>query len=1075
MSLIKPYSPATKIVATVASGYKADYYTTGTADDAQIQLALNALPSTGGQVLLKAGTYNFAASASVTYSNTNIVGEGQATILRWASNTNPASLTPLIDTNGSDYLTISQMQIDGNSGNNSTGVGIYINKSTRVWVNHMYIKDLAQHALYAVGTGSGTASHANKYTNIYILNCGGYGYWGKSYTYDCQFNDVWIGTCNVGIRLEESQNFLTNLHVWGSTGNGIEVRNTDNRITNGYIETNGANGIDLFNTSHFVGTNLNLRANVGVGVAASSTNRWIIADSLIYNNGGPGVNVSGTTTNWKVDNCVFLDTQTPKTQTYGVATSSGTSNGTITNNTSKVADHLTGNLNLAGTDHKVFNNDGTNPQAYHASTVTTTLSIDVRNYSVLDATLTGNSTATFFGGQTTSYGQRITVLLRQDSTGGRTVSWPANAKFSTGSAPTLSTTASAVDTISFVWDGTNWRENGRSIQDVTALSVAQGGTGATTLTGILKGNGTSAVTGSATTSDLTEGSNLYYTDARVRANRLDQMAAPTASVNLNSQKITSLTDPSANQDAATKAYVDSVAQGLDAKASVRAATTTAGTLVSSFENGDTVDGVVLATNDRILVKNQVTGRENGIYTVNASGAPTRAADADVDAEVTNGMYCFVTSGTTNANTGWVLTTANPITVDTTALTFAQFSAASTIVAGSGLTLTGSTIDAVGTSNRISVAADSIDISTSYVGQASITTLGTVTSGTWNGTTIAIADGGTGSTTASGARTALGLGTIATQNANNVTISGGSVTGVTDIVVADGGTGVSTLTANAILQGNGTSALTTISPGANGTVLLSNGTTASFATIANSSLTGGTYSAITGVGTLTAGTLGSGFTTVAIGSGGTGQVTKTAAFDALSPLSTQSDLIYHDGTNNVRLAKGTAGQVLTMNGGATAPSWATPSASSNYRTLVSLGSDVASTASTAFQDVTGLSFTATSGTFYRFYGLLLYTASATTIGVKGSVNGPSMTILAYDTRSQLSATGSAANDWVNSAATVNAAALVSSTSSATTTGNILVIEGVFKPSATGTFILRFAPETATAAGITIKAGSTLEYW
>jgi hypothetical protein len=110
------------------------------------------------------------------------------------------------------------------------------------------------------------------------------------------------------------------------------------------------------------------------------------------------------------------------------------------------------------------------------------------------------------------------------------------------------------------------------------------------------------------------------------------------------------------QDAATKAYVDSVAQGLNAKASVRVATTTAGTLASSFENGDTVDGVVLATNDRILIKNQVTGSENGIYTVNASGAPTRATDADVDAEVVNGMYCFVTAGTTNANTGWVLTT-----------------------------------------------------------------------------------------------------------------------------------------------------------------------------------------------------------------------------------------------------------------------------------------------------------------------------------------------------------------------------------------------------------------------------------
>ncbi|MEY5061157.1 MAG: hypothetical protein RIS45_1078 [Planctomycetota bacterium] len=107
------------------------------------------------------------------------------------------------------------------------------------------------------------------------------------------------------------------------------------------------------------------------------------------------------------------------------------------------------------------------------------------------------------------------------------------------------------------------------------------------------------------------------------------------------------------------------------KAAVRVATTVAGTLASSFENGDTVDGVVLATGDRILIKNQAAGAENGIYTVNASGTPTRATDADSGAELV-AASCLVLFGTANANTQWVCTTPSPITPGSTSLTFVQF-------------------------------------------------------------------------------------------------------------------------------------------------------------------------------------------------------------------------------------------------------------------------------------------------------------------------------------------------------------------------------------------------------------------
>lgn len=212
--------------------------------------------------------------------------------------------------------------------------------------------------------------------------------------------------------------------------------------------------------------------------------------------------------------------------------------------------------------------------------------------------------------------------------------------------------------------------------------------------------------------------------------------------------------PTHDSHAATKGYVDAARLGLDVKESVRVATTAPLTIASDLEAGDVVDGVTLVAGNRVLVKNQSTGSENGIYVVQASGAAVRATDFDSSGDVTPGAFTFVEEGTTNADSGWVLTTNATITLGATALTFAQFSGAGQVTAGAGLTKSGNTIDVVGTADRITVNADSVDIASTYVGQSSITTLGTISSGTWEATDVAVAHGGTNASTEAGARTNL---------------------------------------------------------------------------------------------------------------------------------------------------------------------------------------------------------------------------------------------------------------------------------------------------------------------------------
>ena len=298
---------------------------------------------------------------------------------------------------------------------------------------------------------------------------------------------------------------------------------------------------------------------------------------------------------------------------------------------------------------------------------------------------------------------------------------------------------------------------------VTASSLTSVGTIAT---GVWQGTDVAVLYGGTGTSDgsITGTGALTFTAGGTNTN-VNLVPNGTGIVDVGGKRVGNAADPTQSTDLATKAYVDGLANGLDVKASVKAASTTA--LTVTYSNGSsgvgatltnagtqaalTLDSIALSVGDRVLIKNQASALQNGVYTVTTVGTIstnwvlTRATDFDNSPglEVGPGIFFFVEQGTTQADNGYVITSDAAITIGTTAIDFVQFSGAGQITAGAGLTKSGNTLDVVGTANRISVATDSIDIDAAYVGQTSLTTLGTIGTGTWQGTIVAGQYGGTG--------------------------------------------------------------------------------------------------------------------------------------------------------------------------------------------------------------------------------------------------------------------------------------------------------------------------------------------
>ena len=274
----------------------------------------------------------------------------------------------------------------------------------------------------------------------------------------------------------------------------------------------------------------------------------------------------------------------------------------------------------------------------------------------------------------------------------------------------INTSASGT-TLTITGEDATTSNKGIASFDSTDFTVSSGAVSVNAIT-----LGSSSLNPGATTTDIAGLTSLAIDNVTINGNEIsttntngDLSLNPNGSgvVDVNNSRISNVTDPTQTQDAATKGYVDAVKQALDIKDSVRVATTANITIASDLNVGDTIDGVTLADGDRVLVKDQSTASENGIYI--AGSSPVRAADANTSAEVTSGMFCFVEEGTVGGDNGFVLTTNDTITLDTTDLTFVQFSGAGQVIAGDALSKSGNTLNVNDDDITLEVNSDALRI------------------------------------------------------------------------------------------------------------------------------------------------------------------------------------------------------------------------------------------------------------------------------------------------------------------------------------------------------------------------------